>query len=97
LNVLGGFFPWVLHGVGLDVEESKEKIDVIISGQDMGGNASLPTVINPTVINSTEVSGPTRVSGVYLLRNKLFLVHRLGVKQTEILNVSGQIISLGVT
>jgi hypothetical protein len=76
----------------LDVEESKEKIDVVISGQEMGGNASLHTVINPTVsnpmvINPTEVSGPTRVSGVNLLRSKLFLVHRLGVKQTEILDV----------
>jgi hypothetical protein len=100
LEVLGGFFAWVLHKVGLDVEESKKKIDMIISGQEMGGNASLPTVINPTVINpivinptvinptvinptvinSTEVSGPTRVSWVYLLRNKLFLVHRLGIK-----------------
>jgi hypothetical protein len=76
----GGFFPWVLHEVGLDVEESKENIDVIIFGQEMRGNTSLPTVINPTVINSTEVSGPTRVSWVYLLRNKLFLVHRLGIK-----------------
>jgi hypothetical protein len=48
----GRLFPWVLHEVGLDIEESKEKIDVIISGQEMGGNASLPTVINPTVIKS---------------------------------------------
>jgi hypothetical protein len=74
----------VLHEVGLNLEESKKKIDVIIYGQEMGGNASLlvinSTVINPTVINSTEVSDPTRVSEVYLLRNKLFLVHQLGVK-----------------
>jgi hypothetical protein len=63
----------------------------------MGGNVSLPTVTNPTVINPTEVSGPTRVSEVYLLRNKLFSVHRLGVKQTEILDVWGRIFSLGVT
>jgi hypothetical protein len=93
----GGFFPWVLHEVRLDVEESKENIDVVISGQEMGGNASLPTVINPTVTNPTEVRGLIRVSGIYLLRNKLFLVHRLEIKQTEILEVLGRIFSLGVT
>jgi hypothetical protein len=60
----GGFFPWVLHEVGLDVEESEGKIDVVIYGQQMRGNVSLPTVINPTMINPTEVSGPTRVSEV---------------------------------
>jgi hypothetical protein len=60
-------------------------------------NFNLPTVINLTVINPTEVSGPTRVSGVYLLRNKLFLVHRLETKQTEILDILGRIFSLGVT
>jgi hypothetical protein len=92
-----GFFPWVLHEVRLDVEESKENIDVIIFGQEMRGNTSLPTVINPTVINSTEVSGPTRVSWVYLFRNKLFLVHRLGINQTEILDVLGRIFALDVT
>jgi hypothetical protein len=51
----------------------KKKINVVIFSQEMEGNASLPTVTNPTVINFTEVSGPTRVSEVYLLRNKLFL------------------------
>jgi hypothetical protein len=69
----------VLHEVGVDVEESKKKIDVIFCGQEMGGNGSLPTVINPTVINPmvtnftvtnptvinpTEVSGLNRVSEV---------------------------------
>jgi hypothetical protein len=86
-----GFFLWVLHEVGLHIDESKNKIDMVISGQEMGGNASLSTVIN-----STKVSGPTRVSRIYLLRNKLFLVHRLGIRQTEILDVLGQIFSLGV-
>jgi hypothetical protein len=81
----------VLYEVGHDVDESTKTIDVVISGQEMEGNASLPTVIN-----STEVSGPTRVSTLYLLRNKLFLVHRLGIRQTEILDVLGQIFSLGV-
>jgi hypothetical protein len=52
-------------------------------------------VTNLTVINFTEVSGPTRQSRIYLLRNKLFLVHRLGVRQTEILDVLGPIISFG--
>jgi len=71
------------------IPKSKEKIDVIISSQEIGENASLPMVINPTVINSTEVSGPTRVSGVYLLRNQFVLVHRLGVRETKILDVFG--------
>jgi hypothetical protein len=92
LDVLSGFFPWVLHEVGLDVDESKDKIDVVNYGQEMGGNASLPTVIN-----STEVSGPTRQSRIYLVRNKLFLVHLLGIRQTEILDVLEQIFSFGVT
>jgi hypothetical protein len=74
---------------------------VIISGQQMRGNASLPTminptVINPTVINYTVVSGPSRVSEVYLLRNKLFFVHQLGINQTEILDVLGRIFALSV-
>jgi hypothetical protein len=63
----------------------------------MGGNASLPTVLNPTVINSTEVNGPTRQSRIYLVRNKLFLVHLLGIRQTEILDVLGPIFFLDVT
>jgi hypothetical protein len=75
----------------------RKNINVVISGQEMKGNASLPTVTNPTVINSTEVSGPTRQSKIYLLRNKLFLVHLLGIRQTKILDVLGQIFSLGVT
>jgi hypothetical protein len=37
----GRFFPWVLHEVGLDIQE--KKINVVIYGQEMGGNASLPT------------------------------------------------------
>ena len=49
------------------IPKSKEKIDVIISSQEIGENASLPMVINPTVINPTEVSGPIRVLGVYLI------------------------------
>jgi hypothetical protein len=53
------------------------------------------TVNNSFIQLVTYVS--TRVSEVYLLRNKLFLVHQLGVKQTEILDVLGRIFSLDVT
>jgi hypothetical protein len=63
----------------------------------MRGNASLPTVTNPTVISFTEVTRPTRQAKTYLLRNKLFLVHLLGIRQTEILDVLEQIFSFGVT
>ena len=89
------FFPSVLEEVNWIFEKIRKKIIVVISGQEMGENASLPTVTNPTVINSTGVSGPTRQSMIYLVRNKLFLVHRLGVRQTEILDVLGPIISFG--
>jgi hypothetical protein len=87
----------VLQEVNWIFRKIRKNINVVISGQEMGGNASLPTVHNPTVINSTEVSGPTRISTVYLLRNKLFLVHLLGVRQTEILNILGPIFFLGAT
>jgi hypothetical protein len=86
----------VLQEVDWIFKKIRKNINVLISGQEVGGNASQPTVTNPTVINSTEVSGPTRVSTLYLLRNKLFFVHRLGIRQTEILDVLGQIFSLGV-
>jgi hypothetical protein len=91
------FFPSVLQEVDWIFKKIRKNINVVISGQEVGGNASQPTVTNPTVINFKEVSGPTRVSGVYLLRNKLFFVHLLGIRQTEILDVLGQIFSFGVT
>jgi hypothetical protein len=67
----GRFFPWVLHKVYWIFKKIRKKINVVLSGQEMGGNASLPTVTNltvtnPTVMNFTEVSGPTRVSAVFL-------------------------------
>jgi hypothetical protein len=89
-------FSWVLQEVDWIFKKIRKNINVVISGQEMRRNASLPTMLNATVINSTEVSGPTRVLRIYLLRNKLFLVHLLGVRQTEILNILGPIFFLGV-
>jgi hypothetical protein len=87
----------VLQEVDWILKKIKIYISFIISSQEMGGNGSLPTVLNPTVINYREVSGPTRQLKICLLRNKLFLVHLLGIRQTEILDVLGQIVFLGIT